>query len=113
MTQTVVLNPELLKKQMISKRTQKWLISSHKIKVEIFNAMQATDDPVALKALAKIETALELHQQELWGFEPNENAHYWWKVPKCRCPKMDNAERYGTPYGIISATCPVHGCETK
>lgn len=109
MTHTVVLNPELLKKQKISKRTEKWLLSSHRIKIEVFNAMQATDDPATLKALAQIETALEFHQQELWGFEPNENMHYWWLVPKCRCPHLDNAERYGTPYRITSLACPVHG----
>lgn len=111
MTHTVVINPALLKQQKISKRTEKWLLSSHEVKAEIIKAMLDTDDPVALKALAKIETALEFHQQGLWGFPRNENMHHWWRVPKCRCPQMDNAERYGTPYRIISGACPVHGTE--
>ena len=103
------LNPDLLEKQKISQRTERWLRSSHEIKAEIFGAMEATDDPVTLKALAKIETALEFHQQELWGFKRDENMHYWWQVPKCRCPKLDNQERYGTQYRIVSGDCPVHG----
>lgn len=104
-----ILNPDLLKKQKISKRTEKLLISSHDVKVAIFAAMEQTDDPATLKVLAKVETALEFHQQKLWGFEPNEDFHYWWRVPKCRCPKLDNQERYGTPYRIVSGACPVHG----
>jgi hypothetical protein len=45
----------------------------------------------------------------VWGFDQNPNFHHWYTVPKCRCPKLDNAERWGTSYGIVSGSCPIHG----
>jgi hypothetical protein len=52
---------------------------------------------------------IEFKLQELWGFTQNRDFHYWFDVPLCTCPKMDNRERYGTPYRIISGDCKLHG----
>jgi hypothetical protein len=109
----IMLNPDLKKKQRISKRTERWILRSHKVKVALFDAMILAvgleADPRILRAMAKAVEELEFHQQGLWGFKQDRNFHYWWRVPGCRCPKMDNQDAYGTSYGIVSGACPIHG----
>lgn len=52
--------------------------------------------------------------QALWNFNIDSGYHQWWfKVDGCRCPKLDNQDRVGSPYRVINATCPFHGAESK
>lgn len=105
----VILNKALLIQQHISPERAETIRRSHVIKRLIFEEMEQTDDPTLLHQLAETLEQLETYQQLLWGFEPNRNHHYWFTYPKCRCPKMDNAERLGVDERIISVDCPVHG----
>lgn len=81
----------------------------HVQKLILFKAMEETDDPVLLKAYANNFEQIEFAMQQCWGFEMDRNHHRWFEVPKCTCPKMDNADRIGTPYRIHTADCPIHG----
>lgn len=52
----------------------------------------------------------EYRLQALWNFTADSNFHsYWFKMPHCTCPYMDNQERIGTGMFIISGDCPLHG----
>ena len=60
-------------------------------------------------AVAVIE-ALETTLQGLWGFPYDKDFHsYWMDLRGCTCAKMDNRERMGTKYKVITMDCPYHG----
>jgi len=107
---TVLLNPRLLEKQEITdpKVIQK-LVDSHIEKLKIIEQMDMSNDPVNLHNLAVDIEKIEFKQQELWDLPKNRDFHYWYNVPKCTCPQMDNQDNYGTPYRIVNDDCPVHG----
>jgi len=51
---------------------------------------------------------LEFKLQENWNFPQDELYHTWWnKFSNCKCPKLDNDERFGRPK-IITCDCPLH-----
>lgn len=54
-------------------------------------------------------TQIEFELQEQWGFTIDANFHRPWYRPGCSCPRMDNEERYGTPYRVTSGDCILHG----
>jgi hypothetical protein len=103
------LNPTLIKKNSITDNEIEELKRLHCIKAHIFEQMEKTDDPKLLKSFAKDVTETEFALQKTWRFIPDETMHEWYKVPKCQCSKMDNAERRGTKYQVINGNCPVHG----
>ena len=52
----------------------------------------------------------EFMLQKFWNFPQDEDKHsYWFKLPGCTCPKLDNKDKWGTPYAIIQQDCPYHG----
>ena len=104
-----VLNPYLINKMKIDRETLEKLKLTHIERAKIFAAMEATDDVFGLKYLAEEFDKLEFKQQALWGWPQDANMHRWFDVPKCTCPKTDNAERLGTKYRIIAEDCPIHG----
>jgi len=72
--------------------------------------MNENNDKNFLRQCAKEVEELEFQLQESWKFEKDKNYHrYWWTLPKCTCPKMDNEDRFGTDYHVYSSDCPIHG----
>jgi len=54
--------------------------------------------------------AIENKMQEMWGFDIDPNFHSWWyRMPGCLCPVMDNDDRQGTKYHVYTCGCPLHG----
>lgn len=106
----ILLNPDLIKKQKLDDEAVMQIMKWHQFRLSVFDIMAETDDPIWLHRLAAMVEEIEYELQRLWRFPRSRDHHTWWnRVPKCRCPRMDNAERYGTPYRIISGACPVHG----
>lgn len=82
----------------------------HLERADIFKQMEGTDDVDTLKAFARKIEDIEYALQSLWTFDLNPGFHEWFRVPKCTCPKMDNAERRSVPTTqIITLSCPIHG----
>lgn len=53
---------------------------------------------------------LEFSMQYLWGFPEDSDFHrHWMDIKGCVCPKLDNMERVGSGYFVISGDCPWHG----
>jgi hypothetical protein len=96
------LNEDLIKRQKISSETIQLLVEKHVEKLKIFQLMKDTDDVVELKKLAENVTEIEFCLQKLWKFKEDLNYHYWFEVPKCTCPKIDNFERLGTKFKVIN-----------
>lgn len=103
------LNPNLVAKQELSQLQVNNIIDLHKHKNRIFNEMKATSSKTLLRDLAKKVEETEFKLQAIWGFPQDENFHYWWQVPQCSCPRMDNQDLYGTNHKIINPQCKVHG----
>ena len=56
----------------------------------------------------KIEK-LEFKMQKAWRFTQDAKFHSWWNLaPHCKCPRMDNDERFGNGERIISSECILH-----
>jgi hypothetical protein len=112
--QTTVLNSRLVEQQGIDDDTLEAIKLTHVTRIQLFDAArQASEagDVATLRKLAEDFTALELVQQTLWGFPRDDQYHMWFELPGCRCPKMDNMERRGTPYRVIDLECPIHGSQ--
>ena len=57
---------------------------------------------------------IEFQLQKYWNFPQNPDFHsYQFRLPGCTCAKMDNQERVGSPYKVITQTCPYHGQELE
>jgi len=81
---------------------------AHVRKLDLYDALRATDDNGELRKLGDQVTAIEFELQGLWGFTLDAKFHRFWEYPKCQCPKMDNADDY--PYmQYVSGSCPLHG----
>lgn len=103
------LNPNLLMLRKINKQDFETLKHLHRQQFEVYELMENTDDVQKLKELNKLTTKIQYEMQKAWHFRKNKNRHYWYNVPKCDCPKLDNQERLGTPFRIINQSCIIHG----
>ncbi len=81
----------------------------HLRKFVVYDLMDKTDNLTKLKRYDKRLTELEYQLQEAWGFERNPDFHRFWERPKCKCPVLDNKDRYPTGYYVIVSKCPLHG----
>jgi hypothetical protein len=104
------LNPQLAAHQNVSDEQLEALKLSHQLRWMIFEAAKKViEEPLKLKMLANIFDLLETEQQKLWNFKLNQNIHRFFDFPGCKCPKIDNADRLGTPYRVYSEECTIHG----
>lgn len=88
------------------------ILAIHMARHEIFDRMRALPSRPCneLRDLANEVEDLEYQLQEAWGFPADSNYHtYWYEVPHCACPLMDNDEEFGSSYRIKDKSCPVHG----
>lgn len=76
---------------------------------ELFSKMASIDNKEELKEMDKKCREIEFALQDAWGFEREDRFHKFWIRPHCRCPKLDNEDRYPTGYYIMSDACPLHG----
>lgn len=46
--------------------------------------------------------------QRAWGFPEDANFHPSHHLPHCVCPELDNDDRLGSPYKVVTQGCPIH-----
>ena len=109
--ENIQLNPALIAKQQLSDGEVRALQVSHVLKDALFDVARQYGDnqPETMQMLSNMWEALEFEQQRLWKFQKDRNFHYWFNLPGCKCPVMDNRDRYGTKYRVVSHDCPAHG----
>ena len=60
------------------------------------------------KRIGKELDNVEKKLQKLWNFEYDESKlRYWYLLPGCKCPRLDNLDRL-KPGRIINCDCPYH-----
>jgi len=106
---SIYLNKLLIERQNVSEEDVERLKQKHRERLRVVISMEKTDEPNVLKLLNETIVKIDFALQEIWGFKQNSNYHRWWEVPKCKCPPMDNRDRYGTKYRITVDNCPIHG----
>lgn len=107
-----MLNRLLVKNQGLSKKDVLELQDLHGVRARLFDAMGELDpekDRDSLRLYADLLQSLEFDMQRVWKFDQDPEFHSWWyRVPHCKCPKMDNADPIFFNR-IISMDCPIHG----
>lgn len=64
--------------------------------------------------VAAIVEGFEYVLQSVLKLPMDRNYHkYWYAVNGCKCPKLDNQDRWGTPYRVISSDCPYHSSKSS
>ena len=88
------------------------ILDAHIIRHTIFGkALDCkSDDFVELATCRDALRLVEFQLQSAWGFPSDANFHsYWYNLPHCTCPRMDNYDARGEVANYINSGCPVHG----
>lgn len=109
----IKLNKKLIKKQKLTYKEIKKIHQLHSLKKIVFEWISTTTCKEDLKNLVKIVTELEFSLQRSWKFTEDIKCHKFWEVPKCKCPQIDNNERWPHGYYVINNNCPIHGGDLK
>jgi hypothetical protein len=110
MNKEVCLNQNWIKDKVIDLDGIAKLEGVHAKRIDLFNRIEKETDIVKLHEMAKEIDEIDFELQDGWGFDRDKRYHTWWyRLPKCTCPKMDNKDRLGTDYCIINRDCPLHG----
>jgi hypothetical protein len=105
----VVLNGYLAERQAITKeqliKLKELHIDRHLIEQQLEQAHRVED----IQMLFKEWTRLQFRLQENWNFPKNADFHPSHRLPHCSCgATMDNDERLGTPFRVVTIGCPIH-----
>jgi len=106
-----VVSDILIEQRNISDKSLERIKKLHLKRYQVKEQMTQTYDHSRLKMFANMIKDIEFELQDLWDFERDYSMHDWFDVPKCTCPKLDNRDRKGTEFQIISLNCPIHGDE--
>jgi hypothetical protein len=110
MKEITILNSNWIKDKVIDSDGIAKLEEIHAKRIDLFNRIEKETDVVKLHEMAKEIDDIDFELQDGWGFDRDKRYHTWWyRLPKCKCPKMDNKDRIGTGLCIISWDCPLHG----
>lgn len=103
------LNARLIIQKNLSKDTIENIKALHVERLQIEETMsnpQITKDQ--LQTQFKLWTANQYLLQAAWNFPEDSNFHPSHRLPGCLCAKLDNDERLGTEFKVITQGCPIH-----
>lgn len=109
-----ILNPHLIKKQELKEDDIYELEGLHETLNRTFDKMEALDpkndeDKDTLILYSHLIESLEYNMQRVWKFEQDRMRHSWWyRVPHCTCPKMDNNDALYANVRLFRHDCPIH-----
>ncbi len=103
-------NESLADSQELSEEERIQLDAKYEELFDVFDNMKNESlSSKELAALAMQVEGIEYDLQRIWKFEIDPKKHrYWYRVPQCTCPKIDNMDLFGTDMRIFAADCPVH-----
>lgn len=103
------LSRYLIEKQGLTAKEVNKLRNLHIQRLELFDRAKQENDPAALREMADELEQLEFTMQRTWGFEEDKDKHTWWfHLPGCNCPKIDNMDMVYTGMRITSGDCCIH-----
>ena len=105
-------NPTLVAKQGLTDEDVEKIEKLHLKRARLFVKMleyAGIKDWTALKIRALELEEIEFKLQDAWKFKRDSRLHRFWNAPGCACPRLDNEDRLGTGFAMMSAACPIHG----
>jgi len=107
---TTLLNSKLIKDKNIDEDGVAKLEEIHAKRINLFNRIEMETDREKLHDMAIEIEDIEFELQDAWKLPRDKRYHTWWfKLPKCECPKLDNSDMIGIDMRIINESCPLHG----
>jgi len=107
---SLYLSPHLAIKNDLGIKDLKKIRRIHIKRLRLFDEIESESDVTKLHELANDLEKIEYELQKAWKLNLDSNFHSWWfRAPKCTCPKLDNKERIGTGLFIIDRKCLLHG----
>jgi len=109
-----ILNQRLVEQQELTEDDIFELEGLHEIRARTFDKMAALnptndEDKDTLILYSHLLESLEYNMQRVWKFDQDRNYHSWWyRVPYCTCPTMDNGDPMFFGRRIFRHDCPVH-----
>ena len=102
------LNGVLAERQKVTKaqliKLKELHVDRHLIEEQLKEASRVEDIQMLYREWTQIQRLLQMN----WNFEVNDNWHPSHRLPHCICGVMDNDERLGTPYRVVTQGCPIH-----
>lgn len=102
------LNQRLIIQQGLSQKQVDKIKELHKERLMTEKYMETLHNREEIRSWYKVWTQIQYDLQRHWGFPENADFHPSHRLSKCICAKMDNDERLGTPYRVITVGCPIH-----
>lgn len=116
MLESTVLNMKLAEKQGLTQDEVDGLEHLHKCKDDLFQTAAILRispemySDVNRKGLVLALEQIEFSMQRMWKFEESAACHTWWyELPGCTCPVMDNKSLFGEEERLYNPFCPFHG----
>lgn len=110
---SIHLNDELIRQQKLNEEDVGNIVELHYKRTKLFNkarTLNPINDNFKLRFLGEYLKYLEYCLQQKWKFPLDEDYHsYWYVIPHCTCPKIDNKDVWGTGIKYINSECPIHG----
>ena len=109
------LNKRLIDEQGLSDGDVEELERLHEHRARMFDKMADLDptnaeDKDTLILYSHLLESLEYNMQRVWKFPQDQDYHSWWyQVPHCKCPNMDNSDVMYRGLNIYAGDCPIHG----
>lgn len=104
-----LINMEFAKRQNLSDSEIEELNNLYRELSEIFTEAEKAEEEKELIILSMKLEDLEYRLQKTWKLEQDQNKHsYWYRIPQCNCPKLDNMDLWGTSTRIFTTDCKVH-----
>lgn len=105
------LNSRLISERGLEQDEVDALKETHIAKEELFAQMADCKEPEKLRQFAAENQDIEFSQQAIWRFDLNPQYHYWWLVPQCSCPNLNNKDAHGSSINHVSSDCIIHGTD--
>lgn len=107
--QALRLNARLVMQKGLTQEQLEIIKQLHVERLTIEECMESAASNTHLKYLFEEWTQNQFALQRVWGFPEDINFHPSHRLPGCTCgAMMDNDERLGTPYRVITQGCPIH-----
>ena len=102
-------NKELADERDLDDGTRHELELQYIVMSVLFDEASVTKEHGRLKEINRLVEKCETKLQELWGFDPDPSRFsYWYEIPGCVCPKLDNEDLLGISTNIYNTECPIH-----
>lgn len=108
------LSKRLIESQQLTEEDVAELEHLHGVREALFVMAESLNPnnsvhELQLRLYADLLESVEYNMQRVWKFPQTSDLHSWWyKLPHCACPKMDNSDPIYSGSRIISGMCRIH-----